>query len=108
RAIAAINGDFYLRDNPMYAGDPRGLQILDGELISAPSTVCVWFDPAGNPHLDEVKGDFQVAWPDGQKTPFGLNQQRSPRMAVLFTPTYGPSTRSPGGCELVLERADGG
>src|SRR5437868_3998825 len=39
RAIAGVNGDFYLRDNPTYAGDPRGLQILNGELISAPSTV---------------------------------------------------------------------
>ena len=104
RAIAGVNGDFYLRDNPTYGGDPRGLQIMNGDLISAPDTVCVWFDADGNPHLDEVKGDFQVAWPDGRKTPFGLNQQRPPRMAVLYTPSYGPSTRAHGGLELVLER----
>ena len=108
RAIAGVNGDFYLRDNPTYAGDPRGLQIMNGDLISAPDTVCVWFDAEGNPHLDEVKGDFQVTWPDGRKTPFGLNQQRPSRMAVLFTPTYGPSTRAAGGRELVLERSGDG
>src|ERR1043166_3665370 len=103
-AVAAINGDFYVRDNPSYSGDPRGLQIVNGELISAPDTVCVWFDTNGNPHLDEVKGDFNVTWPNGLKTPFGLNQQRGSGMAVLYTPTYGPSTRARGGEELILQR----
>jgi hypothetical protein len=108
QAIAGVNGDFYIRDNPTYAGDPRGLQILNGDLISAPDTVCVWFDVDGNPHLDEVKGNFQVTWPDGSKTPFGLNQQRPSRMAVLYTPTYGPSTRAIGGRELILEQEGAG
>src|ERR1051325_567204 len=103
-AVAAINGDFYVRDNPPYTGDPRGLQIVKGELISAPDTVCVWFDTNGNPQLDEVKGDFSVTWPNGQKTSFGLNQQRRANAAVLYTPTYGVSTRASGGQELVLER----
>jgi len=104
RAIAGVNGDFYERDNPTFAGDPRGLQIVNGELVSAPSTVCVWFDADNNPHLDDVKGDFNVTWPGGAKTAFGLNQQRVPNRAVLYTPTYGPSTRAQGGRELVLER----
>jgi len=104
RAIAAVNGDFYDRDNPTYAGDPRGLQIINGELTSAPDTVCVWFDAEGNPHLDEVTGDFNVTWPSGRKIPFGLNQRRRTGMAVLYTPTYGPSTRTSGGRELILEK----
>ncbi len=104
RAIAAVNGDFYIRDKPPYSGDPRGLQILNGDLISAPDTVCVWFDADGNPHLDEVKGLFHVTWPDGRKTPFGLNEQRRSNMAVLYTPTYGVSTLASGGRELVLEK----
>jgi exopolysaccharide biosynthesis protein len=104
KAIAAINGDFYVRDNFTYAGDPRGLQIVNGELISAPDTAAVWLDPEGNPHLDEVKGSFEVTWADGRKTPMGLNQQRLPRLAVLYTPTYGPTTRAAGGREIVLER----
>jgi hypothetical protein len=108
RALAGINGDFYVRDNPSYAGDPRGLQIVNGELISGPDTVCVWFDAHGNPHLDEVKDDFNVTWPDGQKTPFGLNEHRNVRAAVLYTPTYGPSTRAGGGRELVLEKEGNG
>lgn len=104
RAVAAVNGDFYVRDNPIYSGDPRGLQIMNGDLISAPSTVCVWFDPQNNPHLDEVKGNFQVTWPDGRKTPFGLNQQRVSGMTVLYTPTYGTTTRASGGREFILEK----
>src|SRR5258706_13531643 len=35
-AVGAINGDFYQREGP-FAGDPRGLQIVNGELISAPT-----------------------------------------------------------------------
>jgi hypothetical protein len=108
RAIAGINGDFYVRDNPSYGGDPRGLQIMNGDLISGPSTTCVWFDADGNPHLDEVKGDFQVTWPDGRKTPFALNQQRMSGMAVLYTPTYGATTRASGGREFILEKDGGG
>jgi len=104
RAIAGVNGDFYERDNRTYAGDPRGLQIANGELVSATSTVCVWFDADGNPHLDDVKGDFEITWPDGRKTSFGLNQERRADMAVLFTPTYGVSTRAKGGRDLILER----
>ena len=44
--VAAINGGFYLRDNGQtkaYAGYPRGLQINDGEVLSAPSgNVSLW------------------------------------------------------------------
>jgi hypothetical protein len=105
QAVAGVNGDFYERDNRAFAGDPRGLQIVNGELISAPSTICVWFDANGNPHLDDVKGDFQVTWPDGSKSPFGLNQQRRTNTVVLYTPTYGSSTHVMGGRDLVLEKS---
>ena len=104
RALAGVNADFYVRDTPTYAGDPRGLQIVNGELLSAPDTVCVWFDGEGNPHLDEVKSQFKVTWPDGRETPFGLNQARESRGAVLYTPTLGASTRTTGGQELILEK----
>ena len=103
-----MNGDFYVRDDPTYAGDPRGLQIVQGELISAPDTFSVWFDREGAPHLDEVKADFNVTWPDGRKTRLALNEQRRPRMAVLYTPTYGASTRVSGGRDLVLEKDGAG
>ena len=108
QAMAGVNGDFYVRDNPTYAGDPRGLQIVHGELISAPDTWSVWFDQDSNPHLDEAIADFNVTWPGGRKTRFGLNEQRRSRMAVLYTPTYGASTRASGGRELILEKHGAG
>ena len=104
RALAGVNGDFYERDNATYAGDPRGLQIVNGELVSGTSTAAVWFDARGQPQVDDVKGDFKITWPDRRQTPFALNQRRESNMVVIYTPTYGPSTRVNGGRDLILEK----
>jgi hypothetical protein len=103
--VAAVNGDLY-NDHPDYPGDPDGLQIVHGELVSAPSTnrVCFWMDPAGNPHRGQVVSQFEVTWPDGRATPLGLNEARASDAAVLYTAAVGVSTRTRGGLELVLER----
>jgi hypothetical protein len=105
--VAAVNGDFYQRDKA-YAGDPRGLQIVDGEVISAPAGgVAFWIDAFGHPRATNVASLFQVIWPDGAKTPFGLNCERPPHGVTLYTPALGPSTHTAGGRELVLERIAG-
>jgi hypothetical protein len=110
RPVAAINGDFYQTDgrNP-YGGDPRGLQIIDGELTSAPTDqVSFWIDAAGQPQMSHVESQLKVTWPDGSSTPLGLNEERGPSQVVLYTPRLGPSTRTPSnGLELVLEPAAG-
>lgn len=105
RPIAAINGDLY-NDHPDYQGDPKGLQIVNGELVSSPSLtrVCFWLDAAGQPHRDDVRSRFEVTWPDGEVLPFGLNEARPDASAVLYTMAVGDSTRTKGGLELVLER----
>ncbi len=105
--VAAVNGDFYQRDRA-YAGDPRGLQILDGDRVSAPvGGVAFWPDAAGQLHATNVVSRFQVAWPDGTATAFGLNQDRAPDALVLYTQAIGASTRTAGGRELVLEATSG-
>ena len=105
--VAAVNGDFYQRDRA-YAGDPRGLQILEGDLVSAPvGGVAFWPDAAGQLHATNVVSRFQVAWPDGTATSFGVNQDRASDALVLYTPAIGASTRTTGGRELVLEVASG-
>lgn len=106
--VAIVNGDFYERDNRTYAGDPRGLQIVGGELVSGPDTASVWFDASGDPHVGLVRDDFLVTWPNGQKLDFSLNQQRRPNVAMLYTPSYGDSTRVAGGRDLILEKAGDG
>jgi hypothetical protein len=106
-AVAAINGDFYQRDTA-YAGAPRGLQIMDGELLSGPSGgASFWMDAMGEPHAEKVESRFQIIWPDGTATAFGLNGERRPDGVELYTQAVGPSTHTAGGCELILDRAEG-
>jgi len=105
--VAAINGGFYLRDNGQtkaYAGYPRGLQINDGEVLSAPSgNVSLWIDYSGQPHVENVASRFEITWPDGRITPFGLNGPRTNDAIELYTPADGATTHTSGGRELVLE-----
>jgi hypothetical protein len=100
----AVNGDFFqLKGNP-YAGDPRGLQVADGELISAPNgKISFWIDSDGQPHVATVKPRFEVTWPNGTTSRLGLNERRLTNMVVLYTPAVGPSTLTGGGYELLLE-----
>ncbi len=105
RAVAAINGDFYNHGH-VCPGDPMGLQIARGELISAPSAthVCFWMDAAGNAHRGNVAPQFRVTWPDGTTAPFGLNEDRADDGIVLYTAAVGRTTRTSPGLDLVLER----
>jgi hypothetical protein len=102
KPVAAINGDFYTREKA-YAGDPRGLQIVKGEVFRSPTGgVSLWVDVLGEPHLDHVTSLFKIIWPDGTSKPCGLNQERDPDGVVLFTPTLGDSTKTTSGRELIL------
>jgi hypothetical protein len=103
KPVAGINGDFFKRKNP-YLGDPKGLQIMRGELVSAPCEwTCMWVDADGQPHMTNVTSHFHVTWPSGDTTPFGLNEDRLRSTAVLYTSIVGPTTQTSGGRELILE-----
>ena len=108
RPIAAVNGDFYFTSPKAYNGDPQGIQILNGELVSAPTEhAAFWIDTAGKPRTGIVKSLFHVTWPDGNTQPFGVNEKREGDAAVLYTPRMGPSTgTSADGREIILEVAD--
>jgi len=107
KPVAAVNGDFFWIREGAYQGDPTGLQIVNGELVSAPIGASFWVGPSGQPHIGEVTSQMRVVWPDDTSTPFGLNQERKDNTVMLYTPTLGPSTRTVGGCELVLEQVEG-
>ncbi|MCC6126874.1 MAG: phosphodiester glycosidase family protein [Pirellulales bacterium] len=118
RAVAAINGDFFVIQQGPYQGDPRGLQIARGELVSRPTGNSFWIAPDGKPKIGPVKSKLRVLWPDGKtETPLGLNEARKDDEAILYTPTLGlrpneplrqpPTTRTAGGKEFVLERVAG-
>lgn len=103
---AAINGDFYHLEHEAYPGDPDGLLIIRGELISAPHRKdCFWMDAERRPHLGKPATMFRVTWPTGELIPFGLNELRRVNSAVLYTWRVGPTTRTSGGREIILERS---
>jgi hypothetical protein len=103
KAMAAINGDFYDKIPP-YTGDPKGLQISRGELVSAPEDwSCLWIDASGNLQMGKIEPKFEIKWSNGTSTPFGLNERRSASKAVLYTHAVGTSTHTSNGRELVLE-----
>ncbi|HEX7862998.1 MAG TPA: phosphodiester glycosidase family protein [Verrucomicrobiae bacterium] len=105
RPVAAVNGDFYQTEGDEYSGDPRGLQIINGELVSSPNDrVSFWIDTNGAPHMQVVKMNFAVTWPKGDQTAFELNEDRG-RIPVLFTSAIGRSTKTSNGLEFVLEKA---
>lgn len=107
--LVAVNGDFFQLPTKAHPGDPRGLQIVDGELISAPSGgASFWLDAAGQPHVTNVVSAFRVTWPDGTEVPLGLNETRKTNGVVLFTPGAGWSTLTSNSRELVLEPVDEG
>lgn len=105
--IAAINGDFYQRDGA-FAGDPRGLQIVDGELISAPmNSSSFWIDAAGQPHMANTQSGLRVTWPDGSSVAIGLNGRCDPSDIELYTPALGSAPRGNSGREIVLSTVGG-
>ena len=107
RAMAAVNGDFY-KNGGKYPGDPEGVQIIRGELVSAPNPgrSCFWVDRIGNPRITNVQSQFKVTLPDGRSAAFGLNEERDSDEVVLYTSANGTSTRTSGGIELLLTRAE--
>jgi len=107
RPLVAINGDFFVINPGPYQGDPLGLQILDGELVSIPTGSAFWVQSPGQFHIERVASKLFVTWPNGKRTPYELNQERKLIGVVLFTPRLGDSTRAATGRELVLEQVDG-
>ena len=102
--VAAVNADYFAIQPGPYQGDLDGLFIHRGELVSAGGGDTFWVDAQGQPHVDRVTTALEVGWPDGTRTPLGLNGPRAESAAVLYTPILGPSTRTAGGRELILER----
>jgi hypothetical protein len=106
--VAAINGD-YAKAGLQYQAHPLGLQIMRGELVSAPcKDPCFWVDKNGQPQAACVVPQFKLTWPNQQVTVLGLNDERTNGGAMLYTRALGASTRTVRGRELIVEQADPG
>lgn len=112
--VAAINGDFFVIKPGPYQGDPRGIQITDGELVSRPTGNAFWIGIDGSLNIGPIESRLRVVWADGTESAIGLNEARADDAVALYTPTLGiradeppPGTRTQGGKELLLERVEG-
>ncbi len=102
--LAAINGDFYQTENESFPGDPRGLLIRRGELVSGPTERdCFWIDTNGAPNIGMIRSGFTLVWPDGETNAVGLNEEPSRTAAVLYTAAAGALIGEIRGPRLVLE-----
>jgi hypothetical protein len=88
--IAAINGDFFMMTGAA-KGDPRGLHIWRGELVSvATGPAAFWQDAKGALRGELVSSRLTIAWRGGGTNLAGLNEQMGTNALVLFTPRMGP------------------
>lgn len=107
--VGAINGDYFHRAPDAYEGDPLGLHILKGELISFPyrarSSLLITAD--GQITIERTRvWAWAIASPQLQHAICGLNQPREAQRLVLYTPRFGPSTgTNPYGVEAILSAA---
>ncbi|MFN7140759.1 MAG: hypothetical protein ACK4UN_15590, partial [Limisphaerales bacterium] len=112
--IAAINGDYFVWQRGPYQGDPIGMQIMYGELVSAPmrftapqnirDEAAFWVGPGNHARITFVSSQFEITWPDRSKTPFNLNEERGDDEIVLYNHFAGLTTKTTNGVELVLEK----
>jgi hypothetical protein len=87
--VAAMNADFFMMTGSA-KGEPRGLHIWHGELVSvATGPAAFWMDNAGKLHGEHVRSKLTVSWPGGGTNLAGLNEEMGTNSMVLFTPTMG-------------------
>jgi len=96
KAIAGVNGDFYILQQGPYQGDPIGLCVTRGELVSTPvrRSAAVILNN-GEPVIDRFQFRSYLRRPDGQTVRIdGVNQQCPMNGIALLTPTFHDSTRT--------------
>lgn len=93
-AIAAINGAFF----NFTTNEPAGLLVSEGQIVaSSPLNRSVFglrYD--GSPFIDDASVRAAVLLDDGRELPLAaVNHAPKPGALTLYTPHWGPTTRSP-------------
>lgn len=87
--VAAINADFFMMSGAA-KGDPRGVHLWRGELVSVPvGLASFWVDGQGQPQAGPLANRLMISWPGGGTNQAGLNEQLGTNQMVLFTPRMG-------------------
>lgn len=108
--IAGVNGDYFFYPSTTQPGIPTNALVLGGELVRTPmNRSCLVLDPNGVPSIRILRARSGVTFPSGvQRTLEGVNQPRGANQLVLYTPWYGPTTRtSKDGTEVYLVPEEG-
>lgn len=109
RATAATNGG-YFRTTGTYRGEPIGLLLLDGKLISEPNNDRVGVGLIGTGGNTEVvfghlKFSGEILVSQTKHKVQGLNRPLSPDELIVFTPEFHrTSLTSPDGIEVTVRR----
>ena len=106
---AGINGDYFSMTFSPYSGDPLGLHIQNGELVSLPwvnrSALVGLID--GRILIARFRFSANLRLPDGSEMPLdGLNQPLPREGFCLFTPSFGKTTQTPAGTTEIIASAN--
>lgn len=113
-AVAAINAGFFRLDKSEWAGDAAGLLMIDGVLVSESTndrTAVVFRNQADETAvgIGKLVWNYRLkAYDNTARKPItlvasGINRERRPDDLIIYTPHFGPTTRtSAGGLEIVL------
>ncbi|MBP5093308.1 MAG: phosphodiester glycosidase family protein [Abditibacteriota bacterium] len=98
-AAAGINGNFFPWTNdPRWPGDPLGINMRGGELISEPTHDDVWascgITADGDLVIGEVKARGVLTLSNGVSFKLdGINRQAEDKEIILCAPVFGPETK---------------
>src|SRR5207249_2298593 len=103
--IAAVNGDYFIEERGHLQGMPIGAAVSSGEILHSPyprSALILRKNAAPRIAILRMNGDVVRA--DGTTYPIqAVNHPRGKDALVLYTSRFGPSTRTQGGVEAVLD-----
>ncbi|MBP2702878.1 phosphodiester glycosidase family protein [Microbispora sp. RL4-1S] len=105
-AIAAVNGGFFdIHTLPAFRGDPTGISVVGGKLLSEAVPNRVGLVLKGrSARVTELSSATVARAADGSSTPVtGINRVPKPDELVLYTEELGRATPSDDGAEAVLD-----
>jgi hypothetical protein len=108
-AVAAVNGGFFnIHTDKNLRGEPVGISVVDGRLLSeAVVGRSALILKGRTARITEVKTTITATSPDDERTTIdGVNRVAQPDELVLYTDEFGAKTPSDDGAEAVLD--DGG
>lgn len=103
KVAGAINGDFYILQADPYQGDPIGLCVAEGELVSTPmKRSALAFMADGSPMIGRFTFTGSAAANGSTHKIRGVNQKCGMDALILLTPRFNGETRPEEGAVILL------